>query len=852
MRIKKLMCAAIMAGLMTVSAFGSDIMEGDAKYNIPTPWKSKGISQVKMTENDNLQPLVLAESGTARVPIVVASGRYYRQIANIIKEYLDQATKASFKILAAPPAEGRAIFIGPCGPESVVKAFQDAKNMPLETLSVKSLPEGIALGGHDAFCANRLNPRERLDINDENQSRGTFFAALDFLERMIGCRFYFPGIGIYIPNLSKETVSLPPLSYTDTPVFIYRSGAYGVGKDEIELVQTDNDGIREWNTLWRRGDTRQLQGWHIDSHWHEVYGQTHPEYFALRTDGTRAVGKRGRFSAYRCYTSEDGLQAHINAIDEFYKTNGETNKKLFKAEKREHGPNKHYIHWGVADAFRGCACESCQKLIKQGGGNHSYLIWRYFLDAANEIKKRWPDKVLDTIAYSKYREIPDFVRKENPGNILINDATMPVYGATWVAYLKEPQVWKEASARIDDLAAIAAKGEKPYLWLHYPHVPRISNSQHIPYLVPHKYRDFILEHKDKISGMFFNGARGYSVALDGLALYLILKISWNPDLDVDACIDEFVHTMFGPAGESAKQYYDAIIKRWENTRWKTLPKNNEKAKACYWKETYPRKIRDSYEPMIRNLFSQTEENTIYRARASHLKAGTDKFFEQGRFYDLGKVYKYKCLRWAPDSVDGFLKEDYWAKGLSTIQLHRNDNGKLEEDVTKVRVYLTYDDENLYVAGRVDQNENFVTKAEGVVPRDSDIWATDSLELFLCTEQPGMAELGEDQKSQYHQIVIDPYGSIWDGYRNDNGVNLDIDVKTVKRDKMMFFEMKIPFKELGCITPSEGSLWYFNTYWSQPRNGKHKGYAWAGTGRYHDTSRFGILEFSKEKPKPRKR
>ncbi|MBT3375519.1 MAG: DUF4838 domain-containing protein [Lentisphaerae bacterium] len=847
------MAVGLVVSLTVAGAVAADLPQPDAEYNIPTPWRSRGLPPVTMAEDRELAPLVLAESGVAKLPIVSPPHGYYRQIADLLKRYLDQAAGTTFRIVSEAPLEGRAIFVGDCGPEPVRAAFREAQSLPLETLTVTSLAEGLVLAGRDAHCGHRLKPRTRLDIRDKNQSRGTLFAALDFLERMIGCRFYFPGIGLHVPNLSGSTVALPPFSWTDAPVFPYRSGAYGVGTDERALVRTDTEDIRRWNYyLWRRGDTRMLEAWHIDTQWHEVYGKTHPEFFALRTDGTRAVGDRGRFTAYRCYTNDGGFQAHLEAIDTFYKTDGSEGRALFKANNREHGPNRRYIHWGVADAFRGCACEACRTLIERGGGDHSHLIWTYFLRLAREAAKRWPDKVLDTLAYSGYREIPDFVREGNPGNILIHDATMPEHGPFWVAYLKEPKVWQDASARVSRLAALAADGERPYLWVHYPHVPRLSNQQNIPYLVPHRYRDFILEHKDKISGMFFNGADGYSVALDGLVLYLVLKISWNPDLDVDACIDEFVRIFFGPAAEPAGEYYKAIIARWEDTRWGTLPKNNDQAKACYWKETYPRPVRDQLEATLRDVFAHTEDGTIYRARAQHLKEGTAPFFEQGRFYDLGKVYKHRCVRWTPKTIDGLLKEDYWGNGLTALRLHRNDNGEREEDVLKGQIYVIHDVENLYVAGRIDQTDDFITKTGGTAPRDSDIWATDSLELFLCTEQPGMAAAGEDQKSQFHQFIIDPHGSVWDGYRKDSGVNLDIEVKTINLKNRLFFEMKIPFRELGCVPPSDGSQWYMNLYWSRPRNGKHMGYAWAGRGKYHDTSRFGILEFSGETPTSRRK
>ena len=97
-------------------------------------------------------------------------------------------------------------------------------------------------------------------------------------------------------------------------------------------------------------------------------------------------------------------------------------------------------------------------------------------------------------------------------------------------------------------------------------------------------------------------------------------------------------------------------------------------------------------------------------------------------------------------------------------------------------------------------------------------------------------------------------SIWDGYKNSDmniGINLNIDYKVINLKNRMFFEMAIPFSELKCVIPKEGSKWYVNFYWNRPRNGKHMSYSWAGVGGHHDSSRFGVVEFSNKKPKKRK-
>ncbi len=820
-----------------------------AKYNIKNPSESKGLTKVKITEK-KLPSLVIADKGKALVPIVCPRQRYYRQVARLLKKYLDKATGASFAITGKIPVKGKAIFIGNCDLPEVRKIYQKAQLMPDESFIIESIPWGIVLAGKDDFCKNRLVKKKEMSAFDRKQSRGTLFAMTDFLERLIGIRWYFPGLGIHIPDLKKAKVSIPPLAYADTPVFDFRDLGYGGGVD-FKLLKASSKNVKEWNLLSRLADVNMKESWHTDSHWHKVFGKSHPEYFALRKDGTRAIGDRGRFSAYRCYSNEEGFKAHIKAIDDYYKTGKGT--ELFLTKR--FAPNKKYIHWGIADGFRGCECEQCRKLMNNDSeyGMYSPLVWRYVLKLARECKKRWPDKILKIHLYGRYREIPEFFIKENPGNVLICPVR-PSQDRSSAGFLKESKIYADSVKQTEFLRKLSP--EKPYIWLHYPHSPGMHSGQHVPCLAPNFYKKFIRENQDKISGMLFNGHRTFSYSLNSLVLYIMYKISWNPDIDVDACIDEYCQTLFGPAAPEIKEYYTTIIDRWENLKWKKLPKqgplDGKLPLSCYWKETYPKKLREKLEKLLLEALSKTQKGSIYFDRVKFLVDGTTPFFEQGRFYDLGKKFQYKCYKWAPDKVDGVMRGWYPA-GLKSVRLHRNDNGKLQEDKLKGQISMSHDEKNLYIAGKIISDDDFVTKG-GKQKRDSDIWAHDSLEIFLCTEQPGMEEAGLNQTSQYHQFIIDPHESVWDGYKfrsMNNGLNYKIDVHVLNRKNKLWFEIAIPFSELKCVPPKAGGKWYINFYWNKNRNGKVLSYTWAGTGRHHDPSRFGILEFSDEKPRKRK-
>lgn len=87
-------------------------------------------------------------------------------------------------------------------------------DLPREGFEVRTFPGGVAIAGNDG-C---LTP----DVYEENTAglrryNGTENGVLDFVERFLGARFYFPGPGVYWPEVRDLT--LRPVRYRDWPRF---------------------------------------------------------------------------------------------------------------------------------------------------------------------------------------------------------------------------------------------------------------------------------------------------------------------------------------------------------------------------------------------------------------------------------------------------------------------------------------------------------------------------------------------------------------------------------------------------------------------------------------------------------
>jgi hypothetical protein len=308
--------------------------------------------------------------------------------------------------------------------------------------------------------------------------------------------------------------------------------------------------------------------------------------------------------------------------------------------------------------------------------------------------------------------------------------------------------------------------------------------------------------------------------------------------------------MFGPAAEMIKRYFDIVIDRWENTRWAELPAGFQRLSrrvpwTCYYQETYPRSVRIELKDLLAAARTRVEPGTEHHARVSYFVQAIQPFFDQGEHLEMGGTVTAECRRLTP-TIDGQLDE--WGEA-DVLSLRDNTNG--EPTAIRTEILTAYDDERFYVAGRAREPEHLVVFDEKQ-PRDGRLWDKDSVEIFLCTEQPGMKEAGQSLAGQYHQIILDPLGSVFDGYKATHRERLDASVDlamqhVVRREENGFvFELSVPFASLGAVPPGPGSHWVVNFFRNRPgrTDARHpRLMGWSPTlADAHDTSRYGVLRF----------
>jgi hypothetical protein len=230
-------------------------------------------------------------------------------------------------------------------------------------IDVSLLPsEAVVLrtsGGH-LFIAAQDGPGDPLDQN--NTFSGSLWGVYEVLERELGVRWLWPGrLGTYVPK--SDEIEIGPYDETITPTFVRRRLRPGVDADhppasDIRFAFTEAERksyAHEQAVFLRRhrmGNSantyftqRKSGSGHSFEGWWQRYGQDHPDWFQLNSEGQRGPRDRSSSRKFSMCVSNPGLHRQI--------------VQLWKEKCAEH-PGEH-VNIGVGENDRPgeCCCPNC-------------------------------------------------------------------------------------------------------------------------------------------------------------------------------------------------------------------------------------------------------------------------------------------------------------------------------------------------------------------------------------------------------------------------------------------------------------------------------------------------------------
>ena len=393
---------------------------------------------------------------------------------------------------------GRNITIRHKAPENKKGIFVGRGELPAEMAdSLKPLKEDgfiIAVNNNGIYLAGKT-------------PKSTLYAVNTFLEEYLDC-MKFSATEDDIPGIDKPEFKNGFKKYD--PAFSFR---------RVHTPGVWNRRYREWYKL------ETLDDWGMYVHTFnklippKKYYKDHPEYYSL-------VNGRRLQDAQLCLSNPDVIRLLIENLRDTIRKN----------------PDKKY--WSVSqnDTYNPCECDNCRKLYEKYSGYSGAYVW-----AVNQVAKAFPDKVISTLAYQFTRNAPENIKPDSNVNIMLctiecNRSKPLEENTNPHSFANDMKDWSKLTHNI-------------YLWDYVVQFKNyLTPFPNFPVLQPN-IQFFKKYHVD----MLFEQGSGHNWSdMIELKQFLLAKLEWDPDENVDSLATVFINRYYGAASKYVLDYYHTM------------------------------------------------------------------------------------------------------------------------------------------------------------------------------------------------------------------------------------------------------------------------------------------------------
>ncbi len=453
--------------------------------------------KIKKEARVPLKPkLVIADKGASLYRIVLPSSstEYERKAAEVLQNYILKISNTALPIITADKPSSR---------YEIILGQNDRLGERNINLDFNEL-------GADGFVIRTDSTRL---IIAGGSFKGTLYGVYTFLEKYLDCRMYSPKVKV-IP--SKEIISLDDINIKEVPVIKFRDVHYRVTYDKEfsewhKLDHDENGGNPAWGS-WVHTFNSLVPP--------EIYFKDHPEYFAER-DGIR-------LPTQLCLTNPDVLKITIQSL----------RKKMAK--------NPEAKYWSVSqnDNKQYCQCQNCRAIDEKEGSPSGSII--HFV---NQVADQFPDLTISTLAYEYGRKAPSTLIPRKNVNIMLCSIEarrdIPIKGASdpeSISLAKDFEDWGKIANDI----------------IVWDYVIQFTNlvSPFPNFQVLQPNMKFFSD--NGATAMFEQGNGDGGGEFAELRSYIISKLMWNPDANVDAVMNDFLSGYYGSAAIPIRQYIDEM------------------------------------------------------------------------------------------------------------------------------------------------------------------------------------------------------------------------------------------------------------------------------------------------------
>ncbi len=446
--------------------------------------------------------------------------------------------------------------------------------------------------GEDGF---RIIPQNR-HIEIQGGKRGILYGAYELLE-LLGCRFFTPQCE-KVPTASEISINLEKEIF-QKPILEYREHNY------IDLCEHPRFAVKcrmngSHHKIPERLGGNLTYAWYVHTVERlvppKLYAQTHPEYYALDENGQRNTS---RAVCQLCLTNPDVLEISIENV----------RRALIE------NPQAKIISISQNDTGKGaCHCDACKR-IEEEEGSAAGPILRFVNAIAERLEPEFPSVIFDTLAYVYTRTACKITRPRK--NVCVRLCSIEACFShsfescdDTTRHRKLPDGTKHSF--LQDLEEWGRICERMYIWdyvtcfAHYP-APHPNWRALQPNM-----RAFI---KNNVKGILeqANYSKGGGSDLNEMRAYVISKLLWDAETDVERHITEFSDYYYGAAGKYIREYINILCDKAEKDNIHVGFNDNLQSPL------FSEEMLDIYDSVLYKAETAVYDQPLYRLRVQKAK-----------------------------------------------------------------------------------------------------------------------------------------------------------------------------------------------------------------------------------------
>lgn len=370
-----------------------------------------------------------------------------------------------------------------------------------------------------------------------SDNRGTLYGVYTFLEEYLGVRWFTPELEVVPEN--KDIVIDSHINRIVEPSFSIRRND-SLGTNDAHRARTKMN-VSFWNEAKEYGGALTYVLWDVtlDKLVPDDLITEHPEYFATTAEGTKTRD-------HVCLSNPDVLSVAVE----------NARKAILACET-----DAKYIHIGQKDNTNYCRCENCEALYEKYGSVSAptILFTNAFADALDD---EFPDFMFTFYAYNETDRPP------TDTTLRCNDNVAPVLCGLHKACRSHP-LTECGSKDGDETFSNLFGSPEPTIHEDFANWVKIADTTYIydytinfintaQFFSNFEYMQSTMKymHDIGITGYIYNCGDTHTAAFNELRNYLLCKLQWDVNCDVEYHMMDFMNAYYG---EEAASYIKQII-----------------------------------------------------------------------------------------------------------------------------------------------------------------------------------------------------------------------------------------------------------------------------------------------------